>query len=105
MLCQHKGEVGSAVHEFTQAIILEPDGMHSCAARHALEALDSYQLNQIATLAMEDMVFRAKLSRDPVAAVSERGFTLSEVGNNLLADLTAQSLCDLPEPCRPAMYN
>jgi tetratricopeptide (TPR) repeat protein len=105
LLCQHKGEIALAVHEFSLAISLEPEGPHSEAARESLEVLDSFQLNQIATLAMEDQVFRAKLSRDPVGAVSERGFTLSDLGNHVLLELSAESLADLPEPTRPTLYN
>jgi tetratricopeptide (TPR) repeat protein len=105
LLCQHKGEVPLAVQEFTEAILLSPDGPHAEAAREALETLDTYQLNQIVTLAIEDMVFRVKLSRNPVDAAFERGFYLSETGNQMLMELSYLALPEFPEPCRPILYN
>jgi tetratricopeptide (TPR) repeat protein len=105
LLCQHKGEVALAVHEFTDAVLLDPCGPHAEAAREALETLDTYQLNQIVTLAMEDTVFRIKLGRDPVEAACERGFYLSQTGNQMLAELCQMALPDFPEPCRPILYN
>ncbi|HZP83428.1 MAG TPA: tetratricopeptide repeat protein [Chthonomonadaceae bacterium] len=105
LLCQHKGEVALAVQEFTDAILLDPCGPHAEAAREALETLDTFQLNQIVTLAMEDTVFRIKLERDPVEAAAERGFYLSETGNQMLTELSQMALPDFPEPCRPILYN
>lgn len=105
LLSQHKGDIAVAVEEFMQTLALEPDGPHAEAAREALEILDMHQIHQIAILAMEDMVFRAKLSRDAVEAALERGFTLSAFGNQALVELTTYNLADLPEPERPLLYN
>lgn len=105
LLCQHKGEIRLAVREFLLTIQLEPIGPHADAARDALETLDTFQLNQIATLAMEDMVFRTKLLREPLEAAGERGFLLSELGNQVLTELSANNFDDLPEPCRTILYN
>jgi tetratricopeptide (TPR) repeat protein len=105
ILCQHQGEVGLAVQEFTQAILLAPHGPCADAAREALENLDSFQLNLIVTLAIEDGTFRRKLTRDAVGAVTERGFCLSETGKQILVDLSSRILPDFCEPCRSMGYN
>jgi tetratricopeptide (TPR) repeat protein len=105
LLCQHQGEVALAVHEFMQTIRLAPDGPFAEAARDALETLDIYQLNQIVTLALEDTVFRAKLSRDPVDAAIERGFALSSAGDHLLTEFCSDTLPDFPSATRTLRYN
>jgi tetratricopeptide (TPR) repeat protein len=105
LLSQHKGEIALAVQEFSLVVHLAPEGPHSEAAREALETLDALQLNQIATLAMDDMVFRTKLERNPQDAVMERGFYLSDTGTQVLSELCAQSLGSLPTPLRTSMYN
>ena len=46
LLCQHKNEIALAVHEFSEAIRLDPQGLHAEAAMEALETLDHHQLNQ-----------------------------------------------------------
>src|SRR5579884_2984984 len=96
LLCQHKGEIALAVQEFTEALLLDPNGPHAEDAREALQALDAHQLNQIVTLAMEDSVFRLKLDREPVEAAAERGFYLSETGNQLLIELSSFVLSESP---------
>lgn len=105
LLCQHQGEVALAVHEFMQTIRLAPNDDHAEAARDALETLDIFQINQIITLAIEDRVFRTKLARTPVDAAIERGFALSEAGDQLLTEFCADSLTELPETIRPMVYN
>ena len=105
LLCQHKNEVALAVHEFTEALRLDPDGPHADAALEALETLDHFQLNQILTLAMEDSVFRAKLLRSAPDAAAERGFCLSETGSLILTEICSHSLPEWDEPCRPQIYN
>ncbi|HZT42862.1 MAG TPA: tetratricopeptide repeat protein [Chthonomonadaceae bacterium] len=105
LLCQHKGQVGLAAAAFMQAVRLEPEGPHSEAAQEALDALDAYQLSQIFILALDDPIFRAKLTRNAVKAVHERGFLLTELGNLILAEFGDQTLSDLPPPCRPIRYN
>lgn len=105
LLCQHKGEVVLAMRELTETLRIDPAGVHAEAAQEALETLDAYQLNQIFILAMEDSIFRAKLTQDAEEAVAERGFLLSEVGNQIVAELSTQTLPDLPVLCRPTLYN
>jgi tetratricopeptide (TPR) repeat protein len=105
LLCQHKGEVALAVEEFTVAYRLDPDGIYSEPARDALETLDSYQINQVLTLATEDLVFRTKLSQNAEAAVAERGFALSDMGVHILGELCDELLDEVPSRCRPLRYN
>ena len=63
-----------------------------------------YQLNQIAILANEDLVFRTKLSRNCQEAVLERGFALSPVGEQLLREYCEDTLVESPAPPRAARY-
>ncbi len=105
LLCQHKGEIALAVYEFTTALELAPNGQCALEARSALECLDAFQLNQILTLGMEDMVFRARLLRDAEEASAERGFCLSEHGYHILGELCAQLLPHTLGLCRRLRYN
>lgn len=105
LLCQHKNEIALAVHEFSEAIRLDPDGPHAEAAREALETLDHHQLNHILTLALEDAVFRLNLMRNAADAAEERGFALSETGKIILTEICSQSLSEWDEPCRPQFYH
>ncbi|HLK60445.1 MAG TPA: tetratricopeptide repeat protein [Chthonomonadaceae bacterium] len=105
LLCQHQGEVALAVHEFMQTIRLAPESALAEAARDALETLDIFQLNQIVTLALEDAVFRAKLSRDPVEAAIERGYALSAAGDHLLTEFCSDTLPEFPPSPRTLRYN
>jgi len=105
LLCQHKGQVGLAAAEFMQAVRLDPDGPDSEAAQEALDTLDAYQLSQIFILALDDTIFRAKLARNAVKAINERGFLLTDLGNLILAEFGDQTLPELPPPCRPIRYN
>lgn len=105
LLCQHQGEVALAVHEFTITVRLDPHGSHATPAREALENLDAFQLNQVLTLSMEDVVFRTKLFRDPLEAVEERGYSLSDTGSQILLELCSH-LIPLPgDTTRVARYN
>lgn len=105
LLCQHKGEVAMAVNAFSIVLYLEEDSPLAEEAQNALEALDAFQMNQILTLGMEDLVFRTCLLRDAAEAAAERGFTLSEQGNHILADLCAQLLPHALDTCRLLRYN
>lgn len=95
VLFQQKGDCARAIEEFGRVIDLEPEGEISEEAREAVAALDSYQLRQIATLAVEDRLFLAKLLRDPELAVTERGFVLSFSGILALRQIDFDSLSNL----------
>ncbi len=105
LLCQHHGEIGLAISEFTRTIELDPGGPHADASRDALQTLDAFQLEQIVTLAQEDLVFRTKLERDPEEALQERGFVLSDYGNQVLAEWVSHPLFLPPQTGRPMQYN
>jgi len=105
LLCQHQSEIELAVHEFMHAIWLEPDGPYSDQARCFLEDLDVLQLNQIAILANDDLVFRTKLSRNCQQAAIERGFALSPVGEQLLQEYCEDSLGERPAAMRASRYH
>ena len=105
LLYQHQGEIGLAVAEFTRTVELDPGGIHAEAAQDALQTLDSYQLEQIVTLAQEDRVFRTKLERDPEEALQERGFALSEYGTLVLTDWVSHPFLSSQPTGRPMQYN
>lgn len=105
LLCQHNNEVCLAVEAFALAIRLDPEGHLAEAARDALESLDAHQINQILLLAMDDLTFRICLSRDCADAAEQRGFVLSETGNQILQDLCGQVLHEESLPNRPYRYN
>ena len=104
LLCQHQSEIELAVNEFMHAIWLEPDGPYSDYARNSLEDLDVFQLNQIAILANEDIVFRTKLSRNCQEAVLERGFALSPIGEQLLREYCEDKFVESPASPRASRY-
>lgn len=94
VLYQQKGDIGNAIHEFSRVLEMEPDPEMARDAEHALDWLDSDQLRNIVMLAVEDVIFRAKLVRDPESAAVERGYYLSEAG---MATLKQIQFDDLPE--------
>ncbi|MCS6775701.1 MAG: tetratricopeptide repeat protein [Chloroherpetonaceae bacterium] len=105
LICQHKGEIALAVHEFHETIRLDTGGTYARAASEALEALDLFQLDQIVALATADRVFRMHLERSPIEAVLHRGYALSERGYRMLREIAIQLLPELPTPPMPLMYN
>ena len=80
VLLQQKGEIAAAMNGFLRSLELDPTGEMSEDAREAIAALDSYQLRQLLTVAVEDAVFRAKLAIDTESALQERGYRLSPSG-------------------------
>lgn len=92
VLLQQKGEIAQAMSAFTRALELDPGGDLADDARAAIAALDSYQMRQILTIAVEDVVFRTKLRLDPQAATMERGFLLSPSGIATLRRIDLESL-------------
>ena len=59
-----------------------------------MEALDAFQLNQILTLGMDDMLFRAQLRRGAgEAAASARGFVSERTGRAYPRPTCAPTCC------------
>ncbi|MCE5314894.1 MAG: tetratricopeptide repeat protein [Armatimonadota bacterium] len=92
VLLQQKGEIGQAMSAFLFALQMEPEGELADDAREAIAALDSFQLRQVLTLAVEDAVFRTKLALNTESALIERGFHLSSAGVSTLKQLDLGSL-------------
>ncbi|MCL5104381.1 MAG: tetratricopeptide repeat protein [Armatimonadetes bacterium] len=92
VLLQQKGEIAPAMIAFLRALELDPNGEMADDTREAIAALDSYQLRQVLTVALEDAVFRAKLAIDPEVALLERGFHLSMSGIATLKQLDLKGL-------------
>lgn len=102
VLLQQKGEIAQAMSSFTRSLEMDPAGDMADDAREAIAALDSYQLRQILTIAVEDIVFRTKLTMDPEAASTERGFLLSSSG---VATLKQIDLDQLPDEAQNRYYH
>ncbi len=73
-----------AVKGYRQTMALAPNTELAREAQNALELLDRYQLEQVFVLSMEDPVFRMKLIRDPLKAVQEKGFALSDASLEII---------------------
>lgn len=105
MICQALQNYALSAYHFCYVLHLEADGMHAAAAHEALSVLDQCQVNQIMLLANDDKVFRLKLQRDPLDAIRERGFYLSEYGLQTFLEISSQMVSNLPEPCHYRTYN
>jgi tetratricopeptide (TPR) repeat protein len=100
-----KGDFAHSIDEFIRVVEMDPDGDMSDNAREAIIALDGYQLRQIVTLAVEDPLFRARLSRDPEDAVRQRGFSLSMTGMMALRQIEFDLLLDPSLQQRQMFYH
>ena len=94
-ISQHLNESAVAIQEFVQVIRLDPEGEFAEAARESVEALDMFHLSQIAMLASEDAIFRAKLCQNCLEAIRERGYSLGPMGEHLLANFCEDELKNL----------
>jgi tetratricopeptide (TPR) repeat protein len=103
-LAQHLDDIPTAVEEFQRVCELAPDSDLAENAQEQLQTLDSHQLHQVMTLAVEDSLFRCKLLRDCEEAVGERGYALSEMGKHLLHE-AIEGLDQLPLSYRPTLYH
>lgn len=97
VLLQQKGEISQAMNAFIRALEMDPDGEMADDSREAIAALDSYQLRQVLTIAVEDAVFRAKLTLDTETALIERGFRLSPSGISTLRQIDLDELPSEPQ--------
>ena len=79
-LLQMHGKNGDSTREFERVALMYPNEPFSGDARDAVDNLDRLQTSQIFLLAAEQPEFRWLLERDPVAALEENGFYLSENG-------------------------
>lgn len=93
-LYQQTGDFSNAISEYSRVLEMSPEDDMAQDAQQAVETLDSQQLRQIITLALEDYIFRAKLTRDAEAAALERGYVLSYSG---MAALKQIKFDELPE--------
>lgn len=102
VLLQQRGQIGAAIQAFTRALEMRPEPDVADELRSALEILDSIQIRQILTLAVEDVPFRLRLLDDPGDAIAEKGFLLSPCGLHALEQI---GFDDLPEaPCGWRQY-
>lgn len=105
VLFQQKGDIGKALREFSRVLDLDPDGEMGDEARDAITWLDSYQIRQILSLALEDNLFRAKLLHDAENASVEKGFILSTGGMLTLRQIDFDRLLDPSLEAEPPTYH
>lgn len=99
------GEVSSAIQDLVHVLNNNPDDEMEEKAKNALYELDSFQIRNIITLAVEDFVFRTKLMRDLESALSERGYYLSYTGINLLRQISFDNLPNVSPDGNHHAYN
>jgi len=87
IIYQQKGEIGSAMVEYSRVAEIDPESDVAQDAQEAMASLDDFQLRQIITLALEDSGFRARLARDVEGAAAEKGFVLSGGGVSALRQM------------------
>jgi tetratricopeptide (TPR) repeat protein len=104
MLYMHTDEIGMAIEEFERTAQMTNDEELLDAVYQQIEALDMFQIEKIVILAVEDDIFRAKLSRNLSEAIQEKGFTLSEDGIDHLTALCSQGLTDVRMDGYPRSY-
>lgn len=105
VLFQQKGDLAKAIREFGRVVELDPEGEMGEEARDAISWLDSFTIRQIVALAMEDIIFRAKLMRDVEAAAIEKGFFLSSVGLLTLRQIDFDRMLDPNREFDPPTYH
>lgn len=79
LLLQQRGSLAEAFAEYsrTRDLAMEGSDVYTDAV-DAIDALDEFQLHQILLLTTEDWNFNHQLRLNPVKAVTDRGFTLSD---------------------------
>lgn len=105
VLLQQKGLVGAAVSAFCRVLSMDADPDVAAESRAALEMLDGYQIRQILTLAVEDIPFRVNLRQDAAAAITEKGYLLSEAGLSALCQISFDDLPGAPAGWRHYHYH
>ncbi len=105
ILFQQQGMLAEALQSYERVVRLAPESELGDDARRALELIDNHQLRQILLLASEDTVFRTKLRRDAIAAVSERCFSLSDAGAMALESLDLDGLSAFNHESGPTYYH
>ncbi len=105
LLFEHTGRIEAAVEELGRVMAMAPSAEEANSAREHLEALDSYQINQILLLASDDRTFRLKLERYTEGTIRERGYYLSERGLEALRDLCEEGYLNSLPPTGPARYH
>ena len=105
VLMQQKGQIGGAIRAFLRVMQMEPDSEVAQESRTAVEMLDTFQLRQIVSLAVEDVPFRLRLMQNCADAVHERGYFLSERGVATLAQVSFENLPSAPPGWRQYIYN
>ena len=104
-LYQQKGDYGNAINEYLRVLDMGPDDEMARDSQQAIDAMDSYQVRQIITLALEDYIFRAKMVRNPEAAALERGFILSFSGQAALKQIKFDELPEIYSEWKQRYYH
>ncbi len=95
-LQQQTGDFASAMQRYSIALSLASfaDDDLVTAINQAMQHLDMIQIQQVVTLAAENIVFRTRLRRDCQRALDEYGFRVTDAA---LAMLQSVDVADLPQ--------
>jgi tetratricopeptide (TPR) repeat protein len=116
VLCQQRGDWRGAMSSLALAHQIAPIGsVEEQEAEDAIDSLDRHQIKQLVLLLSEDKSFQIMISRDPQAAIVERGYALSAVALSFIeavasGGVQAQVLIGrenefIPAQCRFRYYN
>jgi tetratricopeptide (TPR) repeat protein len=105
VLLQQKGHIGGAIRAFMRVLSMEPDSEAADESRAAIEMLDNYQIQQIITMAVEDVPFRVALRENCAEAVLKRGYLLSDSGIAALSRICFDDLPPAPPGWRHYHYH
>jgi tetratricopeptide (TPR) repeat protein len=72
------GMFKEAMADFSDAFAEAESNELRDAAKSAIDALEDYQIHLVGLLLAEDRMFRLKFLQDPEAALTERGFALTQ---------------------------
>jgi len=87
------GNLPEAMERYELALDLDGGNTEiTMAATDGIRALDAIQLRQVAALAASDQVFRIALAKEPRDALESRGFTLSDEGVAILANVDLSTI-------------
>jgi len=93
-LYHQQGDFCRAREEYQRVLGANPPASIREDVQRALDAIDEYQLQQIAMLVTENPTFRVKLNRDIESALREYSFCLSESSMEYLRAMLMNGLMD-----------
>jgi tetratricopeptide (TPR) repeat protein len=104
-LYRQRGDIGDALERLERAMELAPGSDLAYLAMGEIQSMDGVQIQQILLLAAENPGFRAELERDPLDAIWERGFRVSDNAIGVIVGLDFDQIPERPPHWGPATYH